>query len=61
MGDVLTLIEKAVATVDQEKAEKMAAKLDGSRVHAGGFSGAASSDEGHGTHRSIGGNAAGNG
>ncbi|MDI9442340.1 MAG: signal recognition particle protein [Firmicutes bacterium] len=27
MGDVLTLIEKAVATVDQEKAEKMAAKL----------------------------------
>lgn len=27
MGDVLTLIEKAVAAVDQEQAEKMAAKL----------------------------------
>ncbi|NMA99991.1 MAG: signal recognition particle protein [Firmicutes bacterium] len=27
MGDVLTLIEKAVSAVDQEKAEKMAAKL----------------------------------
>lgn len=27
MGDILTLIEKAVSTVDQEKAEKMAAKL----------------------------------
>lgn len=27
MGDMLTLIEKAVAAVDEEKAEKMAAKL----------------------------------
>ena len=51
MGDVLSLIERAEAAIDQEDAERLEAEDSGERVHARGFPRSAQDDQEDGAAR----------